>query len=317
MSWEPRVRPDHLRVAVLAGGASAEREISLATGANVQSAFASSGHTAILVDPAQQDLAQISWSQFDGCFVALHGGAGEDGRIQRRLDLLRVPYTGSGPDASRLAMSKSASKERFRQAGVATADYVLFEAHADPADLLDRFAHLGLPLVVKPDSQGSSLGVSVVRQPSELAGAIAQAARYDEYLLAESLVRGREFTVTVIERETLPIIEVVTPRGLFDYHAKYTADDTVYRCNPRMSPFARRQIEQTALSAAAALGTRGLARVDLILDRPGRAWVLEVNTIPGMTSHSLAPKAAAHAGISMPELCERLMRNCLVAESAR
>jgi D-alanine-D-alanine ligase len=214
-----------LSIAVLAGGDSAEREVSLESGTNVLAALEAAGHATAAIDPSQCDLAEIAWSRFDACFVALHGGSGEDGRLQRRLELLRVPYTGSGPDACRLAMSKSASKERFLQAGLPTLDYLLVAASDDPQAVLARAARLPYPLIAKPDSQGSSLGVGVARTPDELPQRIAQAGKFDSYVLIEPYVKGREFTVTLVGREVLPTAEIVSSRGVFDYTAKYQADD--------------------------------------------------------------------------------------------
>jgi D-alanine-D-alanine ligase len=315
MSWHPDRRP--WRVAVLYGGASAERSISLTSGECVAAALESAGHAAELIDPAHVELAEVPWSRFDACFVAMHGGAGEDGRIQRRLELLRVPYTGSGPAASRLAMSKSSSKERFVQSGVPTSPYVLFHGD-DPIDrVAAKIAPLGCPVVIKPDSQGSSLGVGLCRSRGELASRIADSRRYEEYILAEQHVRGREFTVAVLARDALPVLEIVTPGGWFDYDAKYESVTTVYRLAGDLPREKVTELEQTAVAAAESLGTSGLVRVDMLLDRAGEPWVLEVNTVPGLTDHSLAPKAAAHAGMDMPALCEWMVLECLHTEAAR
>jgi D-alanine-D-alanine ligase len=267
-----------------------------------------------MFDPAAIDLTQIPWSRFDACFIALHGGAGEDGRVQKQLESLGVAYTGSGPAASRLAMSKSASKERFLQAGVPTFPYVLFHA-ADPLDqLVPKLAGLGYPLVIKPDGQGSSLGVGFAQSTDELAERIAESRRYDSFVLAEPWIDGREFTVAIVGRRALPLLEIGTPRGFFDYHAKYESGDTEYRFDTGLSAGTRGEILTAAVGAAAALNTAGLVRVDVMLDRELRPWVLEVNTIPGMTDHSLAPKAAAHEGLSLAALCDSLVRDCLLAE---
>lgn len=302
---------DSLRIAVLGGGSSAERKISLESGANVAAALREAGHRADLIDPSETELAEVAWSQYDVCFVALHGGAGEDGRIQRRLELLRIPYTGSGPDASRLAMSKSASKERFRQAGVPTAEYLLLEARGDRRRLTARLVEFGLPLAIKPDSQGSSLGVSIVREAGEIEAALDAAARYDDYALAERFIAGREFTVSLVDGAPLPTIEILPAATFFDYEAKYHSCATRYDLAPAMSGVARRRIEAVATGAARSLGVSGLARVDIMLDQRDGAWALEVNTIPGMTGHSLSPMAAARAGLSRSQLCERLVLSAL------
>lgn len=303
-----------LEIAVLAGGESAERSVSLASGAAVKAALQSAGHRPTRLDPAACPLDAVDWCRFDACFIALHGGAGEDGRIQCRLERLDVPYTGSGPAACRLAMSKSASKERFMQSGVPTAPYVLFHADEPLVEVTRRIASLGYPLVVKPDSQGSSLGVSRVRGPEQLQSAIDAARRFDSFLIGESAIEGRELTVAILGRRSLPALEIIVEGELFDYDAKYRSPRTQHRFETGLSPDAIERIERTAVRAAEALDTRGLVRVDVMLDRQVRPSVLEVNTIPGMTDHSLAPLAAARAGIDMPALCEWMLMDCQVAE---
>lgn len=306
-----------LRIAVLAGGESAERDVSLASGRAVASALSVAGHHIEVVDPAISDLARIQWSGFDACFIALHGGPGEDGRVQGLLESFGVCYTGSGPEASQLAMSKSAAKDRFAQAGVLTAEYVVFEKatgrkldHFDPAEI-------GFPLVVKPDRQGSSIGVGFAGNDAELHARVSEAERFDSCVLAERWIDGREFTVAVRGRRPLPLLEIVTPRALFDYEAKYENALTEYRFEHGLSDAVAERVTSTAVAAAEALETAGLVRVDLIVDRAGRPWVLEVNTVPGLTAHSLAPKAAARAGLDMTDLCQWMIDNALLAEAKR
>jgi D-alanine-D-alanine ligase len=309
MAWQPR--DDRPHVAVLAGGDSAEREVSLASGSAAVVALRSAGYAVSAYDPAQTELADIPWSRIDVCFLALHGGTGEDGRIQRRLELLRVPYTGSRPVASRLAMSKSASKERFAQCGVPTLPYVLFHRDDSLAHVSARTAELGWPRVVKPDSQGSSLGVTIAQQPSELAAAVHAAGRFDPYLLAEPFLAVREVTVSVLGRRALPVLEIERTGALFDYRAKYQTPQIQHRALvPGELP---NKLAQVAVAAADALGTKGLVRVDLLVDEQQRPWVLEVNTLPGMTEQSLAPRAAQLAGMSMTDLCDWMVRDCLAA----
>ena len=303
-----------LRVAVLAGGDSAERNVSLASGAQVLAALRRVGHQAQSFDPVAVDLDDIAWSEFDACFIALHGGAGEDGRVQQRLERLGVPYTGSGPAASRLAMSKSASKERFFLAGVPTQPYVLLHESDPPADAARKAPCLGFPVVVKPDGQGSSLGLGFADSPGELARAFSAARHYDSFVLVEPWIDGREFTVAVLGRHALPLLEIATPRGLFDYQAKYSDDATQCRVDTGLAEPIAARLEQVAVAATAALGTTGLSRVDLMLDRADRPWVLEVNTVPGLTDHSLAPRAAAWAGLDLHALCDWMVRDCLALE---
>jgi D-alanine-D-alanine ligase len=312
----PRFRALKLKVAVLAGGDSPERQVSLRSGQSVATALAAAGHRAPLVDPAQNPLEDVPWSEFDACFVALHGGAGEDGRVQHELERLGIAYTGSSPQACRLAMSKSASKEQFAAHGVPTPPFELFAEHDSPAEVARRVARLGYPIVVKPDAQGSSVGVAIADGCVDLPRALAHARTFGGACLAERLVRGREFTVALLDDVPLPTIEIVTPERVFSYDAKYHSSLTEYRFDFQLPPAQRTSVRDSAVAAARALGTAGLVRVDLIVDASGCAWVLEVNAIPGMTVRSLAPLAAARAGIDMPELCEMLVRRCLVAAGA-
>lgn len=300
-----------LRLAVLAGGDSPERSVSLRSGAAVVEALSEAGHQPTLIDPAEQRLAQVDWSEFDACFIALHGGAGEDGRVQRTLARLGVSFTGSGPEACRLAMSKCASKERFVEHHVPTLPWAMLDAQDLTADLRARIARIGFPLVVKPDAQGSSLGVCVARAAEELPGAIAAAAEFDSIVLVEPFVQGREFTVAVLGDRALPMIEIVSPEPLFSYDAKYASVQTEYRFDFELPTRTRVELLHAAVGACRALGTRGLARVDLMVGNDAQVNVLEVNTVPGMTERSLAPLAAQRAGWPMARLCDDLVRECL------
>ncbi len=306
-----------LQIAVLSGGRSAERAISLQSGRAVCRALAARGRCVIPIDPAETDLAHYDWSGIDVAFIALHGAFGEDGQVQRVLEEAGVAYTGSDVQVSRLAFSKSASKERFLQHHVPTPAYVLIH-EADTADtILGHARGLGFPLVVKPDAQGSSLGVSLVNSPDDLPKALARCFHLDAFGLLETAIRGSEWTVAVIDDETLPVIKIETPRAIFDYQAKYEDDATQYLLDFDEPRETVERIALTARNACRALGTRGLARVDLRLDQFQRPWVLEVNTIPGLTDHSLAPKAAARLGMDLGELCERLIQACLTSELSR
>jgi D-alanine-D-alanine ligase len=304
-----------LRVAVLAGGDSSERQISILSGWNVVSALEAAGHEPSWIDPAEIDLSSISCDQFDACFIALHGGAGEDGRVQETLDLIGIPYTGSGPTASRLAMSKSASKERFRQAGVPTADYELVHTSASHDERVERAARIGHPVVVKPDSQGSSLGVGIAGDPSQVEDRLGEAFALDPFVVIERFVRGREFTVALLDRRPLPLLEIVAAEPVFSFDAKYSSADTQYCFETGLPRAVEMLLSQTAVRAAVALGTRGLVRVDLMLDEQLQPWVLEVNTIPGLTARSLAPQAGERAGITMPALCTWMLHDCLARET--
>ncbi|HWA98004.1 MAG TPA: D-alanine--D-alanine ligase [Pirellulales bacterium] len=312
--WQNRRWP--WSVAVLAGGDSHERAVSLSSGREVTLALRSAGHRVEQIDPSHVPLSEVPWSDFDVCLLALHGGSGEDGRVQQQLESLGVRYTGSGPEASRLAMSKSAAKERFFQTRVPTLPYVLFHASEPIDDVTAHIARLGWPVVVKPESQGSSLGVGFAARPSELADRVAEGCEFDHFLLAEPWVDGREFTVAVLGREPLPLLEIATPRGLFDYESKYGHAEAECRFDTGLSREQVVRLQSIAVAAAESLGTTGLVRVDLMLDRNERPWVLEVNTLPGMTPTSLAPQAAQRAGLDLVALCEWMLRDALAATAA-
>ncbi len=305
-----------LRIIVLAGGESPERAVSLRSGAAVALALAEAGHCVTRLDPVETALDAVDWSGCDACFIALHGGAGEDGRVQQQLELLGVPYTGSGPDACRLAMSKSAAKQRFAAYGVPTLDWCVTDAEdltrgSRAANVAKRVAPLGYPLIVKPDAQGSSLGITIVSAPRELSGAIRTAERFDEQCLIEPYVAGREFTVTLIDEQALPPIEIVSPERVFSYAAKYQSAETEYRFEFELAEPVRDDMMRAAVAAGQAVGAAGLSRVDLIVDSDDRVWVLELNAVPGLTARSLAPLAAARAGLDMTALCDVLVRRCL------
>lgn len=301
----------NLRVAVLAGGPSAERVISLKSGAAVSRALAEIGHTVFEIDPAVCRLDDYDWGSIDAAFIALHGKFGEDGQVQQLLENAGVAYTGSGAMASRLAFSKSAAKERFIQHQVPTAPYVLIHESDTPHRIGQQAAQLGYPLAVKPDTQGSSLGVSIIRGADELPAALTRCFHYDAFGLLEKAAFGSEWTVGLIDERALPAIRIRTERAFFDYDAKYEDSATRYEFDAPEEDVER--VVATARSACAALGTCGLVRVDLIHDDSGCPQVLEVNTVPGLTDHSLVPKAAARLGMSLGALCQE----CLQAALAR
>ncbi len=305
------------RVAVLAGGDSAERNVSLASGRAVTWALNAAGYLAEMIDPAAIGLYQIDWSRFEACFIALHGGAGEDGRVQAELESLGVPYTGSGPAASERAMSKSATKERFIAAGVPTAEYYVIDGDDGLSAALAWAEAIGFPLVVKPDREGSSIGVGYAADAAQLGACVAEARQFDSVALAERWIDGREFTVAVLGREPLPTLEIVTPRGLFDYEAKYESALTEYRFEHGLSTTVAQRLTDIAVAAAESVDTSGLVRIDLMFDRYSQPWVLEVNTVPGLTDHSLAPKAAAQAGLTMADLCRWMIEDARLAEAKR
>lgn len=303
--------PSTWRIALLAGGDSEEREISLQSGAAVEAALQSRGHLVLHLDPAMIDLAGVDWRQFDVAFLALHGQFGEDGQAQQILEDSGIPYTGCSAAASRLAFSKSAAKERFLQSGLPTPEYVLLH-YGDDFDRTRRQAEsLGYPLAIKPDGQGSSIGVTIIRSPIELASALRRAFQFDSFAVMERAISGTEWTVGLLDERVLPAIEIETDHEFFDFEAKYEAEETRYRFDYSLPMPVVHEVERIAAEACRAIGTRGIARVDLRVDSAGQPWLLEVNTIPGMTSHSLVPKAAARVGIDFAELCERAISSCL------
>ena len=292
------------KVAVLLGGRSAEREVSLKSGTMVLAALRTQGVDAHPFDPRDRGLDALIAERFDRVFIALHGRYGEDGTVQGALELLGIPYTGSGVLASALAMDKWPSKLVWQAAGIPTPHYELLGPATDFGAVAGR---LGLPIMVKPASEGSSIGMTKVRDAAALGEAYALAANYDRVVIAEAFIDGVELTGGILGRQALPLIRLETPRDFYDYEAKYVADDTRYILPCGLAEAAEREIQAVAVRAFEVLGCRGWGRVDLMLDRAGRSYFLEVNTSPGMTDHSLVPMAARHAGLSFPELCVRIL----------
>jgi len=295
------------KVAVLLGGRSAEREVSLKSGNAVLAALRRRGVDAHPFDPAEQGLEALKQQGFERVFIALHGRFGEDGTVQGALELMGIPYTGSGVLASALAMDKWRTKLVWQAMGLPIPDYALLEEGSDFAAVE---ASLGLPLFVKPAREGSSIGVVKVKKSGELPAAYREAARHDRLVIAERFIGGGEYTVTVLGGEALPVIKIEPGTEFYDYEAKYFRDDTRYLC-PSGLPLERENaMQQTALEAFAAIGCTGWGRVDFLMDKAGgdgRAYLLEVNTSPGMTDHSLVPMAARAAGIGYDELVLRVL----------
>jgi len=302
------------KVAVLLGGRSAEREVSLRSGGMVLAALRTAGVDAHPFDPRDRGLEALIGERFDRVFIALHGRYGEDGTMQGALELLGIPYTGSGVLASALAMDKWRTKLVWQAAGVPTPRYELLSAGSDFAGVAAR---LGLPIMVKPANEGSSIGMTKVKRAADLDEAYALAANYDPLVIAEQFIDGVELTGGILGREALPLIRLETPRDFYDYDAKYVADDTRYILPCGLPEAAERSIREAALRAFDTLGCRGWGRVDLMLDRAGQPHFLEVNTSPGMTDHSLVPMAARHAGISFEALCVRILEAATVMEGGR
>jgi D-alanine-D-alanine ligase len=297
------------KVAVLMGGRSAEREISLKSGGMVLAALRKRGIDAHELDPRDEGLEQLIARNFDRVFIALHGRFGEDGTVQGALEYLGLPYTGSGVMASSLAMDKWRTKLLWRAAGMPTPPWELLTAASDWAGVAAR---LGLPLMVKPAREGSSIGMSKVSSVEKLAPAWELAAKYDDLIIAERFIEGIEVTAAILEQAPLPLIRLETPRVFYDYEAKYFADDTRYICPSGLPPQQEARLQQQALDAFQLLGCRGWGRVDLMIDGGGNPFLLEVNTIPGMTDHSLVPIAARARGLSFEDLVVRILESAHV-----
>jgi D-alanine-D-alanine ligase len=295
---------DFGKVAVLMGGSSAEREISLQSGNAVLAALQSQGIDAHEVDADGIVLSKLLEENYDRVFIALHGRGGEDGVIQGGLETIAIPYTGSGVLGSALAMDKSRSKALWLQAGLPTPNYLELNNHSDWKQVCDS---LGLPLMVKPIREGSSFGASKVLSSDKLYSAWQEAYRFDRRVMAESWIEGGEYTVPILNEEVLPLIRLETPRVFYDYKAKYEDTATQYICPCGLEPEVENQLGQLALDAYKLLGASGWGRVDMLLDETGDPWLIEVNTVPGMTSHSLVPMAAAQAGISFCELVKEIL----------
>lgn len=302
---------DFGKVAVLMGGRSAERGVSLKSGAMVLAALKKRGVDAHAFDPQERGIDALVRERFDRAFVILHGRYGEDGTVQGALELIGIPYTGSGVLASALAMDKWRTKLVWQACGIPTPRSELITRDTDLQAVTTR---LGLPLMVKPANEGSSIGMTKVKSARDLPEAYALAANYDHAVIAEAFVDGVELTAGILGHKPLPLIKLETPREFYDYQAKYEANDTRYLIPCGLPPDAERIVQDEALFAFETLGCRGWGRVDVMLDRSGKPYFLEVNTLPGMTDHSLVPMAARHAGLSFEDLCLRILELAQLGE---
>ena len=310
LSYEPkalkraRAPGEFGRVAVLFGGDSSEREISLLTGNAVLAALKSRGVDAHAFDPGERPLTELLGERFARVWIALHGPGGEDGTLQGALEYLGVPYTGSGVMGSAIGMDKLRTKRLALAAGVPTADFVTLQGPEDFAPTLER---LKLPLIVKPATQGSSVGMTKVERAEDLPAAYAAAAQFETLVFAEPWLTGSEYTVALLQGAALPSIRIETPKTFYDYEAKYFRDDTRYFCPSGLTAAVEAHLAALALAAFEACGASGWGRADFMMDGAGRPQLLEINTIPGMTGHSLVPMAARAVGIDFPELCWRVL----------
>jgi D-alanine-D-alanine ligase len=296
------------KVAVLMGGWSAEREISLQSGNAVLQALLNKGVNAHGVDVDRRIMQQLQAEDFARVFIALHGRGGEDGVMQGALELLGLPYTGSGVLGSALAMDKLRTKQLWQGAGLPTPGYRKLQADTDFDAVVEE---LGLPLIVKPVREGSSIGMSKVQQSGQLCQAWETAAALDDVVIAERWIQGTEYTAAILGNECLPLIRLETPHEFYDFDAKYRADSTRYLCPCGLDDKAEHQLRQLALQAFQVTGASGWGRVDMLTDEQGQAWLIEVNTVPGMTDHSLVPMAARAAGIDFDELVWRILETAM------
>lgn len=288
------------KVAVMMGGSSSEREVSLMSGAGVLKALRDRQVDAHAFDPAEKPLSALKDEGFDRVFIILHGPFGEDGTLQGALETMRMPYTGCGVMASAIGMDKWRTKLLWQAAGLPVPAFRVLD---DETDFDEVVAALGLPLFVKPACEGSSFGVSKVKSAADMRAAYAEARKYDTLVLAERFIGGGEYTCAVLGDKALPAIKIEPATEFYDYQAKYFRDDTVYRCPAGLSTEAEARLGAYAQQAFKVLGGRGWGRVDFLMDEAGQPYLLEVNTAPGMTSHSLVPMAARVAGMSYEDLC--------------
>jgi D-alanine-D-alanine ligase len=298
---------DFGKVAVLMGGDSAEREVSLNSGRAVLAALERQGVDAHGIDVGSGVIGQLAREGFDRAFIILHGRGGEDGVIQGALESIGMPYTGCGVAGSAIGMDKYRCKLIWSALGLPTAPYAVISTESD----LDAAEAIGFPMMVKPAHEGSSIGMAKVESPQELRKAWSEASQYDAEVLVEKWINGEEYTASILCGEALPLIRLETPNEFYDYEAKYHSDNTRYFCPCGLDEDKERELQQLALKAFAAVGADGWGRVDLFVDAEGRPWLLEVNTVPGMTDHSLVPMAAKAAGRDFDALVWRILETSL------
>jgi D-alanine-D-alanine ligase len=299
---------NHEKISVLAGGPSCEREVSLVSGRAVYEALSSQGLSVNLIDPSGDFVTQLKKEKTTLCFIALHGTFGEDGTVQRMLDEADLLYTGSGPLASERAFHKSKAQNLFQKAQIPVPDFFVLRPNEASLKLPPSSAY---PVVVKPSAAGSSVGVHLVTNEQEFISACQEAFRYSDEILVERYIHGRELTVGILEDKSLPVVEVILKRVFYDYEAKYGDSGTQYECPARLSPQIESFLRETALKAHQTLGCEVMSRADFILSKGEGAYLLEVNTIPGLTGKSLLPKAAKAAGIDFPALCVKILEHSL------
>ncbi|MGN7835035.1 D-alanine--D-alanine ligase [Acinetobacter sp. 22323] len=296
------------KVAVLLGGKSAEREVSLDSGTAVLEALLRSGVNAEGFDPQERSITELT--AYDRAFIVLHGRGGEDGQIQGALEWLNIPYTGTGVQGSAIGMDKVKTKQVWQGSELPTASYRIVTKDSNAEEIV---AALGLPLIIKPVHEGSSIGMSKVEKIEDFATAIAKATEHDAIVMAEKWITGREFTIVLLNGQALPVIRLQPPEDVafYDYEAKYNRNDVQYGIPCGLSETEEKELQALALRAFQAVGASGWGRIDAMQDQDGKFWLLEVNTVPGMTSHSLVPKAAAAVGYSFEALCVAILEQTL------
>jgi D-alanine-D-alanine ligase len=299
---------DFGRVAVLLGGTSSEREISLKSGNACLAALVKRGVDAHPFDPKDKPLAELVSRKFDRVFIALHGPGGEDGTLQGALEFLGLPYTGSGVMGSAIGMDKLRTKRLASAVGIPSAEYLVLRG---PQDLETAIERLGVPLIVKPATQGSSVGMTKVEKAGDFAAAYQAAALLEPTVFAEQWITGAEYTVAILQGRALPSIRIETPATFYDYQAKYFRNDTKYHCPSGLSNEAEKHLANLALSTFAAVGADGWGRADFMMDKAGRPYLLEINTVPGMTDHSLVPMAARSLDINFEQLVWQVLETSL------
>lgn len=309
MSMNKHDKTEFGKVAVLFGGNSAEREISLESGRAVHAALLEAGIDAQLIDTRERRLTVLPDENYDRAFIALHGRGGEDGVIQGALESLNIPYTGSGILGSALAMDKVRSKQIWKGLGIPTPEFIEIREQNDLAAIPDR---LGFPVMVKPVHEGSSYGASRVTEAGQLSAAWRKAGRFDNRVMAERWISGGEYTSSIVMGELLPLIRLETPREFYDYEAKYVEETTQYICPTGLDLTREQELNDLMKTAFDAVDASGWGRVDFMLDEDGQPWIIEVNTIPGMTDHSLVPMAARQAGYDFSQLVVRILETSLV-----
>ena len=302
------------RVAVLMGGWSAERQVSLWSGEAVLAALTKRSVDALGVDATRENILSLRSLGFERAFIILHGGAGEDGTVQAALELQGIPYTGSGVTGSAVKMNKVTAKRVWLAEKLPTAPFMELASEADAKAAARKFK---FPFVIKPAAEGSSVGVTIVKKPAQVAGAFKLARGEGRPVMAEKFIKGAEMTVSILDEQALPSIRIVPAGEFYDYHAKYIADDTQYICPSGVPAAQEKKLRELALRAFRLVGASGWGRVDFIVEKSGKPWLLELNTVPGMTSHSLVPMAAKAAGLGFDELCWAILETSMGGDRAR